>query len=87
MTRVAARLAELSTISRTRELTEAEQREVIRLAWQERRTGRLRARYASDPDFRERDRAKSRDYQRAKLSDPAYRDARNAKRRAEWASR
>lgn len=53
MTRTASRLAALDAISRERELTDAEQREVLRLAHLERQCARRRERYASDPAYRE----------------------------------
>ena len=53
MTRTAARLAELDRISRERSLTDEEQLAVMYLARMDRRNEHRRARYHSDPAFRE----------------------------------
>ena len=52
------RLAELDAISRSRELTVAEQRECRWLACQQRWNAKKRQRYASDPAFRQLQRAR-----------------------------
>jgi gamma-glutamyltranspeptidase len=51
MTRTEQRLAELTAV-RERELTDAEQAEVKRLAHLERQCAARRARYSADPSFR-----------------------------------
>jgi hypothetical protein len=53
MTRTAARLAALSSISRERPLTDDEITEVKRLTHLERQCARRRERYAADPAFRQ----------------------------------
>jgi hypothetical protein len=81
MTRNAQRLAELDAISRARPLSDAEQTELL---WRDRaerhRPVRI-ARYANDPDYRERERERCRLRARERMSDPAFREARNAARR------
>lgn len=52
MTYAERRLAELDALSRERELTDAEQREVMLRAKQDRRNRTRKQRYWIDPDYR-----------------------------------
>ncbi len=53
MTKTAARLAQLDTISRERELTDEEQRELMLMAKRERRNRVRKSRYWIDPSYRQ----------------------------------
>lgn len=64
MTRTEQRLAELTALSRTRSLTDEEQREVMLRAKQERRNRKRKALYWTDPHFRERRIEDARAYRR-----------------------
>lgn len=71
MTRTALRLAELDRISRERSLTDAEMREVKRLAHLERQCARRRQRYASDPAYRQAYIARAEIWRRARGMRPS----------------